>query len=113
MLLHTAPATGVLTVFPGVPGLWADAAFHQLRARGGTALIRVAEAAWEKGLAAEPAGTSVHAAGGAWNVTLPAAQPVLLYPSGGPVPDFIIAPVAGNASERNWFGYTRAMQPLH
>jgi len=137
MLLHTSPKSGVLHIFPGVPSEWRDATFHNLRADGGIlvsavrkdsaicfvrllhgtgtrTMVHVEDKAWSESLRAQPANTSIQALGaGLWAVDIPAGIAVLLYPSARPTPNFSIAPVSGNASEENWFGYRWTMPPLH
>lgn len=135
MLLHTSRA-GVLHILPGVPQTW-DLSFHQLRAEGGALvsavrrdrrirflrllhaagrvqLISFKEEAWRSSLSTIPSGISLRSiAPGLWEVELLGGQPVIIYPATDEPTDFVIAPVDGNTSERNLFGYRRAMAPLH
>ena len=48
-----------------------------------------------------------------WSVTLAAGKSVALWPAGEPQPPFIIAPLAGNPKEFNYWGYNHDMLPLH
>jgi hypothetical protein len=48
-----------------------------------------------------------------WSVTLAAGKSVALWPAGEPQPTFIIAPLAGNPKEFNYWGYNHDMLPLH
>ena len=36
-----------------------------------------------------------------------------MYVGARAAPPFVVRPLAPNASEEHWFGYTRRMQPLH
>merc|ERR1711998_316672 len=107
----------------GIPENWRDVAFHQLRADGGLLvsakresgrvrfirllsktgmkhIISVGDSAWQSALRVDPPLTPIQSLGGGeWEVVLLAGTHVLLYPADGAVPDFTIAPVAGNASE--------------
>jgi hypothetical protein len=138
MLLHTSPASGVLSIFPGLAADWAAAAFHQLRADGGltvsaaranasttfvslrcararTVLLRVPrDAAWAAPATplTAPAVALTRVAADTLRLELPAATEVVLYVPPA-APPFVIRPLAPNASEERWFGYNRRMQPLH
>ena len=141
VLLHTSPLSKVLGVFHAVPAEWQDVGFHQLRAgggllvsanrtagetkfvrvrsaHGGKVMMRVNDVAWDSAgspPSSIPAAVKVSAVpglAGLWSFTLAANQSVVLY-LGATAPELTIAPLAGNASEFNWFGYTREMQPLH
>ena len=141
ILLHTSPLSKVLSIFPAVPASWTDVGFHQLRAGGGllvsanrtagsTKFVRllsenggpitlhVNDPAWTGATipTAIPSSVKVAAAAagqGEWTVTgLGANASVVLF-VGSAAPELVIAPLAGNASEFNWWGYRREMQPLH
>ena len=67
-----------------------------------------------------PAGVPVAASKGAmtghatWDVTLASGQTAVLFVGSAEAGDgFVITPQPANASELNYFGYRRAMQPLH
>lgn len=139
MLLHTSPHSGILSIFPGVPAEWSDAAFHLLRASGGltvsakrvagaTQFVRLqsmlprnvtftipGDIAWAQSIPPLSLPTKRVYSGpeaGDWTVTLSAGDAVILYvlPAG---PPFTIEPLPGNKSEFHFFGFTRPMQPLH
>jgi hypothetical protein len=109
-LLVSANRTGGVTQF-----------VRLLSETGGALKLRVVDEAWETASAppsAIPSTVKVSAATGAgvskgdWTLTLGKNESVVLY-LGTKVPELTIAPLAGNASEYHWFGYTREMQPLH
>ena len=140
LLLHSMSGSNVISLFPGLPSSWADAAFYELRAAGGlvvsaarrsgsmqfvriwspqtqTCTVRVPhDKRWTAAAGAPealPAGTAVAtAAGGGWSVTVPAGKAVLLHLNTVKAP-FSIAPIPGNTSEFHFFGYTRSVKPLH
>ena len=65
-----------------------------------------------------PSGTQVanHPRGrrGEWVVSIAYNQSVALWPAGARErPKFAMAPLAGNESEFNYWGYNHNMQPLH
>eukprot|EP01052_Picozoa_sp_SAG31_P043176 SAG31_NODE_7107_length_1786_cov_1.634262_2_plen_133_part_00 len=132
----------MLHIFPGIPATWEDVGFHQLRAgggllvsanrtagstkfvrilseRGGTTKFRVHEAAWEAAKAPPTAIpstvkiTGVHGSQGEWMVTLAKNESVVVYIARDSLKELVIAPLDGNTSEYNYWGYTKEMQPLH
>lgn len=141
LLLHASPLSGVLSFFPGLPPSWPDANFHQLRAAnglmvsasrkagrtewvhltatvGGAFLFNVPDDAAGWGTAAPhslPASVTVSRANNySWMVNLHATESVALWPASQPQPpNFTIAPLAGNPSEYNYWGYNHDMRPLH
>jgi hypothetical protein len=109
-LLVSANRTGGLTQFVRI--------FSEI---GGAITLRVVDDAWEaatKPPTAIPATVHVAPAAGPgsskgeWALTLGKNESVVLH-LGVKAPELTIAPLAGNASEYNWWGYTREMQPLH
>ena len=50
---------------------------------------------------------------GTFTVCLKADMHVVLFPHGYTPKSLVISPLAPNASELNWFGFRRPMQPLH
>ena len=85
---------------------------------GGPITLHVNDPAWTGATVptAIPSSVKVAAAAageGEWTVTgLGANASVVLF-VGSAAPELVIAPLAGNASEFNWWGYRREMQPLH
>jgi alpha-L-fucosidase 2 len=126
----------VVSIFPATPAAWANASFAGLRVAGGflvsasrvngaTEFVQVYSEAGEPltvedaslvpegaTLAWQPGDVVVQPAGwpGAWNVTLPAGGQVVLYAAGAGSqgPPFAVAPLPANASEVNFWGWTRA-----
>lgn len=142
MLLHTT-GSGVLQLFPGLPASWANAVFHLLKASRGLTVSAVRsggrtewiyltapatsdgseyafsvldDSDWASAVPQVlPIGTKVAKGPGekVWMVSIKANESVALYPAGRPQPDFAVAPLLGNRSEWNWWGYNHNMQPLH
>jgi alpha-L-fucosidase 2 len=109
-LLVSANRTGGVTKFVRI-----------LSENGGAIKLRVVDDAWESAATpptAIPATVRVAPAAGPgsskgeWALTLGKNESVVLY-LGATAPELTIAPLAGNETEYNWWGYTREMQPLH
>lgn len=88
---------------------------------GGSIKLRVVDAAWQSASTPPTAipstvrvapATGPGSAKGEWAFNLPINGSVVLY-LGTKAPELTIAPLVGNATEYNWWGYTREMQPLH
>lgn len=133
---------GRLRVFPAVPPSWPDAVIHDLAAEGGWRIsaVRAEGVTSWVALTASPADargaqsiTAVLAPGGlrAPYATSPPDVAITVLPSGdlsfpvpvggtvvvftssgGAPPAFVVAPLAGNATEYNWFGKRTASGPL-
>ena len=90
-----------------------------LSEQGGTVVLRVhGDPRWQSSAAptAIPPSvkvTTASATRGEWKLTLAKGQHVVLHMGGATAPPLVIAPVVGNSSEFNWWGFTREMQPLH
>ncbi|HTJ79362.1 MAG TPA: hypothetical protein VL357_10240 [Rariglobus sp.] len=120
---------GLIRIFPAMPSTWKDTVFENLRTEGAFLISgrwRDGRADWVRvqSLAGEPCRVRVHFDGpvkttGAtpprplgtdtYELSLKKGEDIVLY-SAAQTPDLTVQPLEGDPSQRNCFGYTKAMQ---